>query len=299
MTGSDFLSRQQTDVLRGLAAIIIAVFHVLIEWECHRVVNIMGSVSVALFLFLSGFGIHESYKARGLKDYWLKKCRRIIVPYWLFLTVVTLLRGFPGWKPFLLDFFFIQSEFWFIPYLVHCYLVYWIIQRWFSKWLVPAFILIGFIALNTLQQIEAEQSYSFFAGILASQHIHYLRQQKTSFWLRVGCVSFLIGFAFLLLKEIPAVHAYKGTLIYNYILLFIKLPLAIPFILLPVFFRFLLQSRLLYLAGISSLEIYLVHLPLVPYVEKTVLSFLLFAAATTLLTFIYYQINHRIIAKYL
>lgn len=299
MTGSDFLSRQQTDVLRGLAAIIIAVFHVLIEWECHRVVNIMGSVSVALFLFLSGFGIHESYKAKGLKDYWLKKCRRIIVPYWLFLIVVTLLRGFPGWKPFLLDFFFIQSEFWFIPYLVHCYLVYWIIQRWFSKWLVPAFILIGFIALNTLQQIEAEQSYSFFAGILASQHIQYLRHQKTSFWLRVGCVSFLIGFAFLLLKEIPAVHAYKGTLIYNYILLFIKLPLAIPFILLPMFFSFLLKSRLLYLAGISSLEIYLVHLTLVPYVEKNVLSFLLFAAATTLLTFIYYQINHRIIAKYL
>ena len=60
-----------------------------------------------------------------------------------------------------------------------------------------------------------------------------------------------------------------------------------------------MQSRILYLAGISSLEIYLVHLPLVSYVEKNVLHFILFTAATTLLTYIYYQINHKVIAKYL
>ena len=29
-----------------------------------------------------------------------------------------------------------------------------------------------------------------------------------------------------------------------------------------------MQSRILYLAGISSLKLYLVHLPLVSYVEK-------------------------------
>ena len=299
MMTSNFLCRQQTTVLRGMAAIIIAVFHVFIEWQLPRVVNVMGSISVALFLLLSGFGIHESYKTNGLKDYWHKKLKRIIIPYWLFLTVVTLFKGFPGWKPFLLDFCFIESEFWFIPYLMWCYLAYWIIQRCFSRWLIPAFIIIGFIALNTLQQIEAEQSYSFFAGVLASQYIEQLRSKNKKFWWRVAIISFLIGFAFLLLKEIPAVHAYKGTLLYHYILLFIKLPLAIPFLLVPVFFRFFMQSRILYLAGISSLEIYLVHLPLMPYVEKNVLHFILFVVATALLTYIYYQINHKIIAKYL
>lgn len=60
-----------------------------------------------------------------------------------------------------------------------------------------------------------------------------------------------------------------------------------------------MQSRILYLAGISSLEIYLVHLPLVPYVEKNMLHFILFMTATALLTYIYYQINHKVIAKYL
>ena len=299
MMTTDFLCRQQTNVLRGMAAIIIAVFHVFIEWHLPRVVNVMGSVSVALFLLLSGFGIHESYKVNGLKEYWHKKLKRIIIPYWLFLAVVTLFRGFPGWKNFILDTCFIKSDFWFIPYSMWCYLAYWIIQRWFSRWLIPAFIIIGFIALNTLQQIEAEQSYSFFAGVLASQYIDVLRSKDKKFWWRVGIISFLIGFSFLLLKEIPAVHAYKGTLPYHYILLFIKLPLAISFLLLPVFFKYLTQSRILYLAGISSLEIYLVHLPLVPYVEKNVLHFTLFIAATIVLTYIYYQINNKLIAKYL
>ena len=109
MMTSNFLCRQQTTVLRGMAAIIIAVFHVFIEWQLPRVVNVMGSISVALFLLLSGFGIHESYKTNGLKDYWHKKLKRIIIPYWLFLTVVTMFRGFPGWKPFLLDFCFLKS----------------------------------------------------------------------------------------------------------------------------------------------------------------------------------------------
>ena len=70
MMTSDFLCRQQTTVLRGMAAIIIAVFHVFIEWQLPRVVNVMGSICVALFLLLSGFEIHESYKTNALKDYW-------------------------------------------------------------------------------------------------------------------------------------------------------------------------------------------------------------------------------------
>lgn len=299
MMSTLFLSRQQTTVLRGIAAIIIALFHVFIAWQWPRVVNIAGSVSVALFLLLSGFGIHESYKVNGLKDYWHKKLKRIIVPYWLFLAVVTLFQGWPGWKVFLLDACFIQSDFWFIPYLMRCYLVYWVVQRWLSKWLIPAFIIIGFIALNTLQQIEAEQSFSFLAGIMISRYIDSLRQKEKSFWLKVGIVSFIMGSAFMLLKEIPAVHAYKGTLIYHYILLFIKLPLAIPLLLLPTFIRFLQQSRLLYVAGLASLEIYLVHLPFVPYVEENVQSFLLFMLVVTICTYIYYTINTKWIAKYL
>ncbi len=296
---SDLFSRQQTDVLRGMAAIVIAVFHVLIQWHCHRVVNLPGSVAVAMFLVLSGFGLNESYKRSGLKDYWRKRLRRVIFPYWLFLAVVTLLQGFPGWKTFLLDACFIKSDYWFVPFLVQWYLVYWIVQRWFSSGLVPILMVLGLIVLNFHSQVEAEQAFSFLAGILISQHIETLRSKQRAYWLRAAIGCFLLATAFLLLKEIPAVHAQKGTAFYNHILFFIKLPMALSLLLLPMFFAPLCRSRILRLAGIASLEIYLVHFPLFPHVEKTLLSFSLFIVAVTVLVFIFYQINHRLIARWL
>ena len=62
------LDRNETNCVRGLAALIIVIFHLFIAWEFPRVVNLAGSVAVAAFLFLSGFGINESYKKTELKN---------------------------------------------------------------------------------------------------------------------------------------------------------------------------------------------------------------------------------------
>jgi peptidoglycan/LPS O-acetylase OafA/YrhL len=100
---SQLWSRNQTNCLRGIAAIIIVVFHVLIEWEMPRIVNLASSVAVAAFLFLSGFGIHESYKKYGLEKYWLKKFKRIIIPYTLFITVLLPFKSDFDLKAYILD----------------------------------------------------------------------------------------------------------------------------------------------------------------------------------------------------
>ena len=67
---TELFRRKQTNCLRGLAALLIATGHILIDWHAPRVVNITGSVGVAMFLVLSGYGINESYKKNGLN------CRR-------------------------------------------------------------------------------------------------------------------------------------------------------------------------------------------------------------------------------
>jgi peptidoglycan/LPS O-acetylase OafA/YrhL len=46
--------RDQTNCLRGIAALLILVFHVLIEWNMPRYVNLTGSVAVAGSVALSG-----------------------------------------------------------------------------------------------------------------------------------------------------------------------------------------------------------------------------------------------------
>ena len=147
-------------------------------------------------------------------------------------------------------------------------------------------------------QLEAEQSFSFFAGILASHNIERLRTTESKWFYKVATYSFLIGVFFLLLKEIPWVHSYKGTLIYHYILLMIKLPIAIPILILPTIFPLLIKSRLLYLCGISSLEVYLVHLALLDYCQMNCISLFFYLLFSILLIYFFYQFN-QLLMRYI
>lgn len=291
--------RNQTNCLRGIAAIIIVIFHVLIEWELPRIVNLAGSVAVAAFLFLSGFGIHESYKKYGLEKYWPKKFKRIIIPYTLFITVLLPFKSEFDLKAYILDITYIHSSYWFISYLIRCYLLYWIIQRFFPNKLFFLYFIGCLVSLNIFMQIEAEQSFSFFAGILASHHIERLRITENRWFYKVATYSFLFGVFFLLLKEIPWVHSYKGTLIYHYILLMIKLPIAIPILILPTIFPLLTKSRLLYLCGIGSLEIYLVHLSIINYVTIDNFHIFLFIVYIPILSYLFYQFNNKVIMRWI
>lgn len=293
---STLFQRSHTTCVRGICVLLIAIFHVLLTWDgMPRYINLTGSVCVAAFLFLSGYGIHESYKKSGLAHYWTKRFKRIILPYTLFITALIPFTDDFNWRDYLLDITYIHSSYWFIEFIVWNYAVYWIAQRFFQKHLLLVFLLFGILFLNVLMHIEAEQAFSFAAGVWASQHIerlHGLEGRKVALF---ALCSFLFGMFFLLLKEIPAVHSYKGTVPYNYILLCIKLPMAILLVMLPLFVPVLLRSRLLYLAGISSLEIYLVHLALIDMIDMNYLNLLYYVCLTTLLTFLFYRLNQFIL----
>ena len=292
------LQRNQTNSIRGILVLLIAVFHVLLEWDAPRYFNLTGSVCVAGFLFLSGFGIHESYKNNGLRHYWKKRLKRIILPYTLFITVLLPFHSFIL-KEYLLDITYIHSSYWFIEYLVWNYLVYWIAQRFFSKYLYVVFLLFGLVGLNVFMQLEAEQSFSFVSGVLVSSHIEKIRSIDSKKITNFVIAAFLFGLFFLLLKEIPAIHAYKGTTIYNYLLLLIKLPMAVPLLVLPLYIPLLLRSRILYLCGISSLEIYLVHLALIDYALMDYIHIIIYVVSTILLTYLFYQINNKVIIRWI
>lgn len=286
------LCRQHTDALRGMAAILIALFHVFLEWDVHRSLNIVGSICVAIFLFLSGYGLQQSYKQGGLQHYWQKRLRRIIIPFWIFIAITTPLQSEPfSWQAFILEMCFVHSRYWFITYVVWWYAIYWLSVRFFPRYMIAVMTTVALLSLNLLMQIEAEQSFSFLAGVLASMSIDRLRSWNAKQLWSISLACLALGAGLVLLKEIPAVHALKGTLTYNYILLFIKLPLAIPIILISSRVQWFLHLRLLYLCGISSMEIYLVHLLFVEHVDCTLLHFTAFLLLTALGTWLMYRLD--------
>ena len=147
--------------------------------------------------------------------------------------------------------------------------------------------------------MAAEQAFSFFSGVMVSRNINKVRQLSERKIYQTGGCLFAIAVTFLLIKEIPEVHNFKGTFIYNYLLLPIKLSLGILLTLLPSLWKWMTKSRLLYLCGISSLEIYLVHMTLVNYTSMNWQDVLTFLAITTIGTWLFYQLNHRIINKWI
>lgn len=64
---------------------------------------------------------------------------------------------------------------------------------------------------------------------------------------------------------------------------------------LPALLPCLVRSRLLFLCGISSLEIYLVHLSVIEYMpEVDYLQLLLYLVFTAVCTWLFYQVNRLI-----
>jgi peptidoglycan/LPS O-acetylase OafA/YrhL len=292
------LQRDYTNCLRGISILAIAVLHVVFKWDgMPRFLNLPASVFVAAFIFLSGYGIHESYKKNGLKNYWYKRLKRIILPYTLLITVLIPFTDNFSWKDYLLDITYIHSSYWFIEFIMWNYLVYWVAQRFFPGKMMWVMLLAGFAGLNTLMQVEAEQCCSFAAGVAVSQHIGTIRAMGRKKIISYAAAGFLIGTFFVLLKEIPCVHSYKGTLIYNYILLMIKLPMSLSVMTLPMLFPVMLRSRVLYWLGIGSLEVYLVHMALLDCVEIEILSISIYTAATIVLSCVMYRADQFIMRR--
>jgi peptidoglycan/LPS O-acetylase OafA/YrhL len=95
------------DVLRGAAALLVALYHIgnaspaanpQFHWVSHSLLN-FGSFGVMLFFIVSGFIIPASLERRGsLVEFWIGRFFRLVPLFWLLSAAVVVL-----WKLNLLD----------------------------------------------------------------------------------------------------------------------------------------------------------------------------------------------------
>lgn len=67
------MNRDCTTTIRGIAILTIIIGHIGVSGFDLRAFNPFGGIGVAMFLFLSGYGLTESYKNNGLGGFWRKK----------------------------------------------------------------------------------------------------------------------------------------------------------------------------------------------------------------------------------
>ena len=264
------LSRTNTQALKGFAAIGIFVFHIILGYDISPVFNMWGGLFVAVFLILSGYGLEESYREKGLDGYWRKRLEKVVLPFVFFVCAYNYLFSFlspeMSMHRCLDELLYIIPTFWFVFFILECYVVYWIGTRFMPgrlRWLF--FVVCALVCLNIETpsgHLEAEQSFSFLAGVLLSMNKRRLEVLSTKEICRWTLLLLFIGAVFFGMKAVPTLHELKGSIAYNYMLCPFRLTTGLAAIPLLTMLR-LGKSRLMQTAGKYSLEIYVAHIPFI------------------------------------
>lgn len=288
-----FLSCEYTNCLRGIAILLVVLCYTADAFGT-RILTPLGGIGVAMFLFLSGYGLSESYKKYGLKCYWRKKLLRVFIPYFLLQSISALYLQHFEIIPFILDITGIKSEYWYISYLLQWYIIFYVLYKITSSLSIILMAIISFLILLFSSEIQAEQAFSFLFGVLASRYytpINGFIAKKKGI---IVLFFFLIGTSFLLIKQIPIIREYRGTYIYNLMQCFIKLPLAFVLIISLSYVTLIIKSRILLFFSLISYELYLVHMKFISMVDPNWKSIILFWVMSIFLSYLFYKYNSRI-----
>jgi peptidoglycan/LPS O-acetylase OafA/YrhL len=285
-------SKANTQGLRGIAALTIVFFHVVWGYGISPLLNMWGAFFVTIFIILSGYGLEESFRMRGLDGFWRKRVEKVVLPVAFFVCAYNYLFPYilpddplfegSAMRKCLDELLFFSPRFWYVFFILKWYFVYWLGTRFMgerSRWIF--FLICALLCLNMPSpagHLEAEQSFSFLAGVLLSRKKAWLcsfTQKKVWQWV---AILFFIGFVCLVLKTISPFHDLKGSIAYNYFLCPFRLSIGLAFMPLLTLLR-PDRSAVMQTFGKYSMEIYIAHIPFTAMVKDAESTFVFFACS--------------------
>lgn len=269
-------------MLRGLAILMVMLMHSSCDLGL-RCFTPLGGIGVSLFLLLSGYGLAESFKRKGLTDFWKNKFSKIWIPYIIVLIALTFIaRSDVNWWQLLFEAVGINSRFWFVSFLLYNYLLFYVCYKStriyeYRYFLMGVFALCIFLFDN---RIRAEQALSFMSGVFLSDYKNVITSKLANtklLWLYQSVLLFVAVVA-LGTKQIPMVRLCmeQHSIIQNTIELMIKYPAAL--FLLSLCFQkvpkikslrvILDKNRFLVFCSTISFELYIIHFSLRSMIDK-------------------------------
>lgn len=166
---NNLLSFEITNILRGIAIMLVILAHIGGNMGTNLLTP-LGGTGVAIFLFLSGYGLNEAFKKKGVKDFWKNRIIKVFIPYFILITIISLFEKDFSIKEYILDILGIKTSYWYIAFLLRQYIIYYITTRFFYRYRLYILFVISFIFVFTLPNIEAEQAFSFYLGLFSSEY---------------------------------------------------------------------------------------------------------------------------------
>lgn len=278
-----------------------------------KYIQFIAGIGVCLFLICSGYGLEESYKKNGLKDFWRKKVIKVYLPFCIIeLIGMTIFYKF-SLKDYLLDIAFIKritSYSWYMLYIIICYFIFYVWKRISLKlnisenkamimllsFFICWFILDSIFFANPLMPfLRARQMLAFPLGILLSKkrkEIKNLLSYKIRSYILI-MVFVICGCFFMGITQISFIKN-LNYIIQNTLSIFTVFPITLSIIIIAYYNSKIISNRFFKALGKYSFEIYLIHSFTLALITPSIISLLLFLVITLISTYAYHKILERI-----
>lgn len=268
-------SLTHTGILKGVGIACILWGHAGLAWNFAGI-QWVAAVGVSLFLILSGYGIASSWQRNGLKGYWSKRLRKVLLPYLAVFGILSVLFG--DSLRTTLEYLSVIRGHWYIAYILGCYALFWAAARLSagSKARLCRLLFVFFalwFAADTLwftpekvPALRARQMLAFPTGVLAA-----LYQEEAARALRSRAWALLLplGLAATWLSSLSAVEN-APTAVGNLLSLVTVFPLALEIVWLSAALPGLFDSGLLLWLGGISYEAFLLQHFLFHFIRRGV-----------------------------
>ena len=291
----DILDRQDTNVLKGIAAMCIVFAHfynaLLIEdIGIGKLWLYTGGIGVCIFFFLSGYGLNIS-KSYEKSDFMIRRIKGVMIPF-IIMRIPYFFVYYPlGTKSVGYFFGYLLGIFepqWFVSVIIIIYIGYYICYRSFGKRWLNISVCIYNIILGILFYVlnMNERWYNahllFSIGMLVADYnadiVKWLK--KRNWWL----VNLSLGTVFLFSSVIFTLN--KGNLVS--IMFKIIAGIGISMLFYNLLLKIRLNSRILQWIGKNSLLVYIIHLQFLAMQDRiAIIPISLFTLSGVVITFLY------------
>ena len=181
-TDVDYLSNKSTKSLKGLLALLIIFHHIsqkITTGENFSNFEYMGRYIVALFFFLSGYGLYFQYRnnATYMENFLKKRLVRIFIPFFVFIVIYIIYRATLG-EVVNVDFFI---SFW----KDHSNIIY-------NGWFINSIIVLYVIFYISFKRKDSKIAV-FKLVFLTLVYIFWKAYQDHGDWEYVSIMAFLLG----------------------------------------------------------------------------------------------------------
>lgn len=311
-----YLSKDTTVSEKGIAAVMIVFHHIsqMIELPKYFVImNYVGFIMVAIFFFISGYGLSYGLENKEgyLNNFFKKRILSILIPYWV-VNTISIIYNLAISKTFT-PFEYIASYFglntitgtWFVTAILIMYLSFWFCYKLYdskkTSWNVSTIILLLIIVVycgvcyKFVENTSYTASISAFAlGVVWSRLFNdrFVQSLKKNYVLKLCVVTLLFGFVFagrLVLSYIGVNSEILHIILRNVV------TLCFILFLLTVTYKIEFKSKIITIFGVYSYEIYICHhffkTMFSDLTDNAYLFILLVVALTVVLSFIVHRIS--------